>query len=582
MKSLDDFRKPFHILEQQLTKLAVSPELRHNPISLLRQLQIEAERYATQEEVTHALNRRGEEWYVPRDKIRSIAKIDLYDMRQANRVYGMSAVDKELRRLCYCLKTLFQPESGDYVRRSSGSDEFKITSSSKSVSQLQRILQKFYTQDKFEALIPWDFGVGTSEKQADERLQNSRKKTRPTIIRQIIPDNHSETQRLYRYSSDIPSWQEFHQSYCNLIDSIKALALSSDIFEQLSQNILLLQAHVESEITADSMTSALNAIGRRWYLTEREILIKSVGLTDMRDMHEANIRYGSQAVDQDLQRFASVLLKEFRREDGFLVLRSEKAGDEFKIISCKVGVEELKLKFSKIHTEDIKHSLLIWNYGIGRDEMEANNDLYKNISDFEDKSQTGESQHATRHVIADSSLELSTCYLIAKPEVYDYQKIYPLVDKIAAACGGSPIKDLHCTIQSIRDVSDISTLIDSIQKYCRSLLSFEIEFSGMARVSAYTSDRIWLLANGTSTIKEIYQNIANISNKLNFKTYSYPVDEWKPHMKVVLLSKNAAPINEIPLSEITNHFKFVVKKLELTRQIGDDKWETIYTFDIKS
>jgi GGDEF domain-containing protein len=572
LKSLDDFRKPFQILEQQLSELAVFSELRPHPVSLLRQLQTEAERYATQEEVTHALNRRGEEWYIPPDKIRSIAKIDLYDMRQANRVYGMSAVDKELRRLCYGLKTLFQAQCGDYVRRSSGSDEFKIISTSKSLSQLQRIMQKFYTQDKFEALIPWDFGVGISEKQADEKLQNSRKKMRPMIIRQIIPDNHSEIQRTYQYSSDIPSWQEFHQSYCHLINTVEQLALPSNIFEQLLQNILVLQAQVESEITADSMTSTLNAIGRRWYLTERQILIKSVGLTDMRDMHEGNLRYGTQAVDNELQRFASVLLQEFRREEGFLVLRSEKAGDEFEVISSKVGVEQLKRKFNEIHIEDIKQSLLIWNYGIGKDEMAANNDLYKNISEYEHNAQTGGSKHSIHHAIADHQIQLSTCYLIAKPEVNDYQKIYHLVDQIAAACDGSPIQDLHCTIQSIRDVSDLTTLIECIQEYCSKLLPLEIEFLGMARVNAYMSDRIWLLVNPTAELKEIYQN--------NLQSYSYQVDEWKPHMKAVLVSSNTAPIHESPLFQATQDLKFVVKQLALTRQISEEQWEIIHTFNI--
>ncbi len=582
MKSLDDFRKPFRILEQQFTEFAVSPELRPHPVNLLRRLQTEAEIYATQEEITHALNRRGEEWYIPIDKICSVAKIDLYDMRQANRVYGMPAVDKELRRLCYGLKTLFQPSAGDYVRRSSGSDEFKVISTTKTMSQLQRILQKFCSQDKFEALIPWDFGVGTSEKEADEKLQKSRRKMRPMIIRQIIPDNHSEIQRTYQYSSDIPSWEEFHQSYCHLIDSLEQLALPSDVFEQLSQSILLLQAHAESEITVDRMTGALNAIGRRWYLTARQISIESVALTDMRDMHEGNLRYGSQAVDRDLQRFASVLLKEFRREDGFLVLRSEKAGDEFEVISYKVGIEDLRQKFSKLHEEETKCGLLIWNYGIGRDEMEAHNDLYKNIVEYKSSTRSSDSPHSTHHVTADSNLKLSTFYLVAKPEEHEYHKIYHLIEKIAETCGGSPVKDLHCTIQSVRDVSDVTTLISSIQEYCNSLRSFEMRFVGIARVGGSQCDRIWLLVKTTADIKAIYQSIANISQNLNVKTYPYPVDEWKPHMKAVFLSSDTAPIKESSLFEVAQDLNFWVKQLKLTRQVGEDSWETVHTFKVSS
>lgn len=511
MKSLYDFRKPFQILEQKLTTLTIPLQFKPNPIDLLVRLQLAAERFATQDEVTHALNRRGEEWFVAIDKICSVAKIDLYDMRQANRVYGISAVDKELRRLSYGLKTLFQFHTGDYVRRSGGSDEFIVLSTNKTVPQLHRILQKFHSQDKFEALIPWDFGVGCSEEEADEKLQKSRKKLRPMVIRPIVVDNHSEIQRTYQYSSDIPSSEEFYQSYCDLIECLRQLDLPLDVERELFDSINSLQAHTESEITIDRMTGTLNAIGRRWYLTQSQKFIKSVALTDMRDMHGGNLRYGSLAVDRDLQRFASVLLKEFKREDGFFVLRSAKAGDEFEVISCKVGIDELRQRFIQLHEQDTKRGLLPWNYGIGKDEMEAHNDLYKNIVQYKTSLQSTESQQSILPVPVNNRVKPSTYYLVAKPEEDEYCQIYHLIEKIAKTCGGLPIQDLHFTIQSVRDVSDTTTLINSIKEYCNNLNSFDIKFVGMARISAASVDRIWLLVETTPHITALYQNIAAMS-----------------------------------------------------------------------
>jgi GGDEF domain-containing protein/2'-5' RNA ligase len=580
VKSLDDFRKPFQILKQKLTALTIPLQFQPHPIDLLLQLQNQAERFATQDEVTHALNRRGEEWFVPINKIRSVAKIDLYDMRQANRVYGVSAVDKELRRLSYSLKTLFEFDSGDYVRRSSGSDEFVVLSTNQTVLQLHRILKKFHSQDKFEALIPWDFGVGISEQEAEQKLQKSRKKLRPMVIRPIVVDNHSEIQRTYQYDSDVPSSEEFYRSYCDLIVCLHQLKLHSEVEQELFDSINLLQTHAESEITVDRMTGALNAIGRRWYLTPSQKFIKSVALTDMRDMHGGNLRYGSQAVDSDLQRFASVLLKEFRREDGFFVLRSAKAGDEFEVISCKVGFDELQRRFLQLHEQDAKDGLLPWNYGIGKDEIEAHNDLYKNIVQYKMNAPTELQQPTIPLSVNHNEVKSSTYYLVAKPEEQEYCQIYNLIKKIAETCGGSPIEDLHFTIQSVRDVSDITTLVNSIQECCSQLNSFEVKFTGVARMSAASIDRIWLLVENNPHITALYQNIAALSQKLNLKSYPYPVNEWKPHMKAVLLPNDTAPIKDNTLFKRAENLNFRLKNLELTRQVDENKWETVCNFTI--
>jgi hypothetical protein len=98
----------------------------------------------------------------------------------------------------------------------------------------------------------------------------------------------------------------------------------------------------------------------------------------MLNMHEGNARYGSVAIDQDLKRFSNMLLKHFKKNDGFLVFRSERAGDEFKITSTKNSIAELENRLRTVWQEDLHRGLLAWNYGVGRNDGEAHIELYRN------------------------------------------------------------------------------------------------------------------------------------------------------------------------------------------------------------
>src|SRR6266545_287894 len=192
MRILNEFRHPFQNLSRRLSELPIPIGEQTQLIADLLHIQEEAEQLATQDCVTFALNRRGAYWYTDGRPVRSVAKIDMYDMRQANKVYGVAAVDTDLRRLSYLLRQIFSRPAGDFVRRSAGSDEFLVLSTRKSIPQLRRLIHQLYQNDKHDALIPWDFGVGLSEAAADENLQMRRRRIRPTVIRQVHPDNHSE------------------------------------------------------------------------------------------------------------------------------------------------------------------------------------------------------------------------------------------------------------------------------------------------------------------------------------------------------------------------------------------------------
>ena len=105
-----------------------------------------AKSLALYDAITHALNARAGKWLVPDDQIKGMAKVDIYDLRQANKVYGASVVDKELHKLAFQFMSIFTLDKGDFVRRTPGSDEFRIFSTSKTPYEIKRLLSKLYVE----------------------------------------------------------------------------------------------------------------------------------------------------------------------------------------------------------------------------------------------------------------------------------------------------------------------------------------------------------------------------------------------------------------------------------------------------
>ena len=158
--------------------------------------------------------------------------------------------------------------------------------------------------------------------------------------------------------------------------------------------------------------------------TSINAIIQSVALTDMLDMHEGNARYGSVAIDQDLKRFANLLLRHFPKKEGFLLFRSERAGDEFKIVSTKSRTTELESRIRTVWQNDLGRGLLAWNYGVGRDDAEAHVELYRNrVKEIE-------------------SMEVSvsngkSTFIIVRPESDDYPGLFKLSEETARVIEGS-------------------------------------------------------------------------------------------------------------------------------------------------
>jgi len=176
------FLRSFKELENLFQILPVSESQIGRFQSLLSGIQKTAESLALYDPLTHALNIRAGAWLVPTDQIKGMAKIDIYDLRQANKVYGVSIVDEELHKLAYQLMSIFTLDKGDFVCRSPGSDEFRVLSMSKTPQELRLLLTRAYLDQEQDSLLTWDFGTGRTETEAEHNLQKQRKLFRPLVI----------------------------------------------------------------------------------------------------------------------------------------------------------------------------------------------------------------------------------------------------------------------------------------------------------------------------------------------------------------------------------------------------------------
>ncbi|RPJ28696.1 MAG: GGDEF domain-containing protein [Chloroflexi bacterium] len=530
-------------------------------LSAIRQT---AEDLALYDPLTRALNTRGRRWLVQDEHIKGMGKIDIYDLRQANKVYGVSVVDAELHKLAYQLMTIFTVDKGDFVCRSPGSDEFRILSTSKTPQEIRLLLTKPYIDQETDLLITWDFGTGCTETEAENNLQKQRKLFRPVVIRQTILESHSEIPRRMEENSNCESWNEFNMPYERLADTIHSLGLPSLLEQETIEQLETVKNVVATIVTREALTCAFNALGAKWYLDNAAI--QSVALTDMLDMHEGNARYGSVAIDQDLIRFSNMLLAGFPGSEGFLLLRSERAGDEFKIISTELGTPELEDKIRTAWQKDLHHGLLTWNYGVGRNDFEAHVNLYRNrIKDIESMEASGSNGKST--------------FIIVRPESEDYSSLFRFSEETARVVEGTPIMDLHLTVQAIYNVENFDTLKQRLEEYCLKLRPFEIKVRHVARMNINNQQgRLWLLAEKTPDLEKMYNDLSQIACELGGASYPYKSKDWLPHLKIVKLPENTSTKIKDPTFRAGSRITFTVRSFEWTVQKAPERWELLHQF----
>ena len=553
-KELENLFRVLPITEAQFEKLR----------GILSGIQKNAKHLALYDSITHALNARAGKWLIPLEQVTGMGKVDIYDLRQANKVYGASVVDSELHKLAFQLMSVFSLDQGDFVRRSPGSDEFRILSTSKTPQEIKRLLSKMYATQEAETLLTWDFGVGLTETEAENELQKQRKTYRPVVVRQTILESHSEIPRHMEEHNTYQSWNEFNMPYETLMDKIYALALPEKLEQQTIEQAKITRSIVESIVTRETLTSTLNGLGANWYIKPAEV--KSVALTDMLNMHEGNSRYGSAAIDQDLKRFSGMLMKHFLKDEGFLLFRSERAGDEFKIVSKKYGIPELEEKIQTIWVNDQHRGLLAWNYGVGNNDAEAHVNLYRNrLKEAESIEMSDSNGRST--------------YIIVRPESEDYDELFKLSEDTARVVNGTPIIDLHLTIQAIRNVEDFTTLRERLEKYSQSLCPFEIKVKNIARMNIHNQQsRLWLLAEKNSVLEGIYNDLGAIARELGYDSYTYRSQEWLPHVKIVELSENTSPQIKDPTFGNFSGISFTISRLEWTVQKEPERWDLLDQF----
>lgn len=558
------FLQSFKELENLLQALPITAVQFQELKSFVSDIQKNANNLALYDSITHALNARAGKWLVPEGQIIGRAKIDIYDLRQANKVYGALVVDSELHKLAFQLMSIFTLDKGDFVRRSPGSDEFRIFSTSKTPRDIKRRLSKLYDDQEQDSLLTWDFGVGFTETETENELQKQRKTFRPLVVRQTILESHSEIPRPIAENNNYQSWHEFDMPYESLTAKICLLALPPALEQQAIEQVRITKNIVESIVTKDPLTNILNGLGANWYLDHASI--KSITLTDMLNMHEGNSRYGSAAIDQDLKRFSNMLSNRFFKNEGYLLFRSERAGDEFKITSTQTSIADMDLKMRAVWQTDLHRGLLAWNYGVGRNDGEAHVNLYRNrVKETE--------------IMETSILSGKSTFIIVRPESEDYSGLFKLSEEKARVVDGTPIIDLHLTIQAIRNVEDFEVLKKRLEQYALQCCPFEIRVKNIARMNVNNQQgRLWLLAEKSPALENMYNDLSQIAHEMGCNSYPYKSENWLPHIKIVDLPENTTTQIKDPTFGVGSGTAFTVRHFEWTVQRGPERWELLDQF----
>jgi len=560
------FLQSFKELENLFQALPITDAQFQKLKGLLSGILKNAKSLALYDSITHALNTRAGKWLVPTEQIRGMAKIDIYDLRQANNVYGALVVDTELHKLAYQLMSIFTMDKGDFVRRSPGSDEFRIFSTSKTSGEMRRLLYRLYTNQESDSLLTWDFGTGITETETENELQKQRQTFRPIVVRQTILESHLEIPRPVEENNSNQSWNEFNMPYERLIDTICSLKLPATVEQQAAEQVQITKNIVESIVTREPLTGTLNGLAAKWYLDKT--VIEGVALTDMLNMHEGNARFGSAAIDQDLRRFSQVLFKNFPKSEGFLLFRSERAGDEFKVVSKRNDIIQLEARICKVWQNDLNRGLLTWNYGVGRNDGEAHVDLYRNRVKETESMETSISNG-------------KSTFIIVRPESDDYSSLFRLSEETAHIADGTPIIDLHLTVQAIRNVEDFEALRKRLEEYSSKLRPFNIKLNNIARMNINNQQgRLWLVAERNSALENMYNDLSEIAREMGCESYPYKSQNWLPHIKIVNLPENKSTQIKDPTFGAIKGIDFTVRRFEWTVQKASERWELLNQFSI--
>ena len=178
-----------------------------------------------------------------------------------------------------------------------------------------------------------------------------------------------------------------------------------------------------------------------------------------------------------------------------------------------------------------------------------------------------------------SILNGKSTFIIVRPESDDYSSLYNLSEEKARVVNGTPIIDLHLTLQALRDVEDFTALKERLKEYALKLCPFEIKVSSIARMNVNNQQgRLWLLAEKTPALENIYNDLGEIACEMGCNSYPYQSENWLPHIKIVDLPENTSTQIKDPTFGIGNGLTFTVRYLEWTVQKGTERWDLLEKF----
>jgi 2'-5' RNA ligase len=170
-------------------------------------------------------------------------------------------------------------------------------------------------------------------------------------------------------------------------------------------------------------------------------------------------------------------------------------------------------------------------------------------------------------------------FIIVRPESEDYSSLFKLSEDTARIADGTPIIDLHLTIQAIRNVEDFDTLRNRLEQYAATLQPFHIRLKNIVRMNVNNQPgRLWLLAERNPELEKIYNDLGEIAHGMGYESYPYKAQNWLPHMKLIDLPENKSTQIKDPTFGAIKGIDFTVRRFEWTVQKSTERWELLDQF----
>ncbi len=173
----------------------------------------------------------------------------------------------------------------------------------------------------------------------------------------------------------------------------------------------------------------------------------------------------------------------------------------------------------------------------------------------------------------------NSTFIIVRPESGDYSSLFKLSEETAQVVSGTPIIDLHLTVQAIRNIENFDALKKRLEEYCLELHPFEIKVKHIARMNINNQQgRLWLLAEKTPTLEKMHNDLHQIACELGCDSYPYESQDWLPHLKIVNLPENTSTQIKDPAFGASSGITFTVSRFEWTVQKAPERWELLDQF----